>query len=247
VQLVPDPDDPDEETGTRHRTAERVAKQTGYPGRERQPVDADHRALHPQRALRPRRQRLDPVARQPGARHARALQAAPRRGRRTLSALEIEDLVTVRDAMAVSQRLEMVRRIATEIEGYVVELGTDGRLLSLQLEELMAGVDGERELVVRDYLVSAAARRAAPSWTPSPTSTACRRPSCSTCRGRQGGRLPRGRRRARGRRQPARLPAARQGAATAGRGGRPAGRALRRPAEAAGRRHRRPAGRRRRR
>jgi diadenylate cyclase len=77
----------------------------------------------------------------------------------TLSALEIEDLVTVRDAMAVSQRLEMVRRIATEIEGYVVELGTDGRLLSLQLEELMAGVDSERELVVRDYLVTGSGRR----------------------------------------------------------------------------------------
>jgi diadenylate cyclase len=61
--------------------------------------------------------------------------------------------------MAVSQRLEMVRRIATEIEGYVVELGTDGRLLSLQLEELMAGVDGERELVVRDYLVSGTGKR----------------------------------------------------------------------------------------
>ncbi len=70
----------------------------------------------------------------------------------TLSALEIEDLVTVRDAMTVSQRLERVRRIAGEIDGYVVELGTDGRLLRLQLEELMAGVEGERGLVVRDYL-----------------------------------------------------------------------------------------------
>ena len=48
----------------------------------------------------------------------------------TLSALEIEDLVTVRDAISVAQRLEMVRRIADEIEGYVVELGTDGRLLA---------------------------------------------------------------------------------------------------------------------
>jgi len=47
-----------------------------------------------------------------------------------------------------------VRRIAQEIEGYVVELGTDGRLLILQLDELMAGVEGERELIVRDYVVS---------------------------------------------------------------------------------------------
>jgi diadenylate cyclase len=70
----------------------------------------------------------------------------------TLSALEIEDLVTVRDVAVVAQRLEMVTRIAREIEDYVLELGTDGRLLSLQLEELITGVDSDRELVVRDYL-----------------------------------------------------------------------------------------------
>jgi diadenylate cyclase len=46
----------------------------------------------------------------------------------------------------------MVRRISDEIAGYVVELGTDGRLLSLQLDELMAGVDSDRTLVIRDYL-----------------------------------------------------------------------------------------------
>ena len=78
----------------------------------------------------------------------------------TLSALEIEDLVTVRDVAAVAQRLEMVRRIASEIEGYVVELGTDGRLLSLQLDELVAGVDIDRELVARDYLPAQSGRRA---------------------------------------------------------------------------------------
>src|SRR5690606_21941147 len=78
----------------------------------------------------------------------------------TLSALEIEDLVTVRDVSAVAQRLEMVRRIADEIEGYVVELGSDGRLLSLQLDELIAGVEPDRELVTRDYLPLSTGRRA---------------------------------------------------------------------------------------
>jgi diadenylate cyclase len=159
VQLVPDPAIPTEETGTRHRTAERVAKQTGYPvvsvsqsmriialytpsGRYVLDDSASilSRANQALATLERYKLRLDEVA-------------------GTLSALEIEDLVTVRDAMAVSQRLEMVRRIATEIEGYVVELGSDGRLLSLQLDELMAGVDGERELVVRDYLVSGSGRR----------------------------------------------------------------------------------------
>ncbi len=159
VQLVPDPTIPTEETGTRHRTAERVAKQTGNPvitvsqsmriialyvdGRRYVLDDSASilsRANQALATLERYKLRLDEVA-------------------GTLSALEIEDLVTVRDAMAVSQRLEMVRRIATEIEGYVVELGTDGRLLALQLDELMAGVDGERELVVRDYLISGSGRR----------------------------------------------------------------------------------------
>jgi len=80
----------------------------------------------------------------------------------TLSALEIEDLVTVRDVAVVAQRLEMVTRIAREIEDYVVELGTDGRLLALQLDELVTGVDVERELVIRDYLPTGRKSRTPP-------------------------------------------------------------------------------------
>ncbi|MGZ4573244.1 MAG: DNA integrity scanning diadenylate cyclase DisA, partial [Blastococcus sp.] len=133
VQLLPDPSIPTDEQGTRHRTADRVAKQTGFPvvsvsksmntialyigGRRYVLEDSGQilaRANQALATLERYKMRLDEVA-------------------GTLSALEIEDLVTVRDAMAVSQRLEMVRRIATEIEGYVVELGSDGRLLSLQL------------------------------------------------------------------------------------------------------------------
>jgi diadenylate cyclase len=160
VQLVPDPGIATEETGTRHRTAERVAKQTGYPVVS---VSQSMRIIAVY--LQGTRYVLDDSA-SILSRANQALATLERYKLRldevagTLSALEIEDLVTVRDAMAVSQRLEMVRRIATEIEGYVVELGTDGRLLALQLDELMAGVEGERELVVRDYLVSGSGRRA---------------------------------------------------------------------------------------
>ncbi|MFN2537259.1 MAG: DNA integrity scanning diadenylate cyclase DisA [Mycobacteriales bacterium] len=160
VQLVPDASIETAETGTRHRTAERVAKQTGYPVIS---VSQSMRSIA--LYVDNRRYVLDDSA----AILSRANQALATLERYklrldevagTLSALEIEDLVTVRDAMAVSQRLEMVRRIATEIEGYVVELGTDGRLLSLQLEELMAGVEAERELIVRDYLVTGGGRKA---------------------------------------------------------------------------------------
>lgn len=160
VQLVPDPSIPTDETGTRHRTAERVAKQTGLPvisvSQSMQMIAvyvAGHRyvlensdtilsrANQALATLERYKQRFDEVA-------------------GTLTALEIEDLVTVRDVAVVAQRLEMVLRIAAEIEGYVIELGVDGRLLSLQLDELASGVEAERELIARDYLPPGAGRRA---------------------------------------------------------------------------------------
>src|SRR2546421_25500 len=69
----------------------------------------------------------------------------------SLSALEVEDLVTLRDVVTVLQRAEMVRRIFEEIDGYIVELGVDGRLVRLQLEELMGGVEDDRRHVIKDY------------------------------------------------------------------------------------------------
>jgi diadenylate cyclase len=154
VHLMPDPSIETDESGTRHRTADRVARQTGLPvvsvSQSMQII-----ALYVGSARR--------VLEDPGAILGRANQALATLERYklrldevsgSLSALEIEDLVTVRDVAAVMQRLEMVTRIASEIEDYVLELGSDGRLLSLQLDELVTGVDLERELVVRDYLPS---------------------------------------------------------------------------------------------
>jgi diadenylate cyclase len=68
-----------------------------------------------------------------------------------LSALEVEDIVTLRDVVMLLQRTEMVSRIAEEIEGDIVELGIDGRLIRLQLEEVMGHVELDYLLVVRDY------------------------------------------------------------------------------------------------
>lgn len=152
VQLLPDPSIETSESGTRHRTAERVAKQTGHPvisvsasmriiavwvGDGRHQLEDSttilSRANQALATLERYKARLDEVT-------------------GTLSALEIEDLVTVRDVSTVVQRLEMVRRISEEIGGYVVELGTDGRLLALQLDELIAGSEADRELVIRDYV-----------------------------------------------------------------------------------------------
>lgn len=155
TQLVPDPSIETSESGTRHRTAERVAKQTGFPvvsvsqsmrivalyvgGRRIVLEDSSailQRANQALQTLERYKARLDEVT-------------------GTLSALEIEDLVTVRDVANVLQRLEMVRRIKDEIADYVVQLGTDGRLLNLQLEELTGGLSDDLRLVVRDYLAEA--------------------------------------------------------------------------------------------
>ncbi|MBA2444819.1 MAG: DNA integrity scanning protein DisA [Nocardioidaceae bacterium] len=154
VHLMPDYSIATQETGTRHRTADRVARQTGFP------VVSVSQSMHII-ALYVGDTRY--VLENTGAILSRANQALATLERYkmrldevsgTLSALEIEDLVTVRDVAAVAQRLEMVLRIAKEIEDYVLVLGTDGRLLALQLDELVGGVDYERELVVRDYLPS---------------------------------------------------------------------------------------------
>ncbi len=163
THLMPDPTIPTDESGTRHRTAQRVALQTGYPvisvsqsmrivslyisdGRYVLEGSSEllARANQAVATLERYKARLDEVS-------------------QALSALEIEDLVTVRDAAIVAQRLEMVRRIADEVTGHVVELGTDGRLLALQLDELLAGVDADREMLARDY--APAGRRARSSAT----------------------------------------------------------------------------------
>ncbi len=152
VQLLPDSSIETTESGTRHRTAERVAKQTGFPvisvsqsmrivalyvNSQRYVLeDSDiilSRSNQALATLERYKARLDEVT-------------------RTLSALEIEDLVTMRDVVAVVQRLEMVRRISEEIETYILELGDDGRLLQLQLDELIGGIGPDRELIIQDYL-----------------------------------------------------------------------------------------------
>ncbi len=154
AHLMPDPAIPTEESGTRHRTAQQVAQQTGFPV-----ISVSQSMKIISLYLGPRRHVLENST----SLLSRANQAVQTLERykfrldevsQTLSALEIEDLVTIRDATSVSQRLEMVSRIADEIAGYGAELGTDGRLLALQLEELMAGVHTDRELIARDYLPS---------------------------------------------------------------------------------------------
>lgn len=151
VHLMPSSSIPTTETGTRHRTAERVARSMDVPVVS---VSAAMGIVTVYRSTD--RHVLQPTARL-HERVNQALQTLLRFRQRfdvavaALSILEVEDTVTVRDVAAVLQPAELVVRIAEEIEIALVELGAEGRLLRLQLDELTEGVDKVRRLVVRDY------------------------------------------------------------------------------------------------
>jgi diadenylate cyclase len=159
VQLVPDPSLPTEETGTRHRTADRVSRQTKHA------VISVSKSMNIVAIYVDGQRHVLEESSEILSRAGQALATLERYKKRldevssTLSALEIEDVVTVRDVCMVAQRSEMVRRIHREVSNYLVELGTEGRLLALQLDELVSGADKDRVLLVRDYLVPANNRK----------------------------------------------------------------------------------------
>jgi diadenylate cyclase len=163
VQLMPDPTIASSETGTRHRTAERVAKQTNalvlsisqqretvtlFLGNRRYQLDSiadllarTNQALH---TLETYRQRLEQVMTR-------------------LTALEFQNAVMLDDVLVALQRAEMTLRIAEEIERDCIELGSEGRVIEMQLGELVAGVPKELAALVADYHASpdSAAQKAA--------------------------------------------------------------------------------------
>src|SRR5919204_1074388 len=159
VQLMPDPTIPSAETGTRHRTAERVAKQTNalvvsisqqretvtlFAGKSRYQLDAiadvlakTNQALG---TLETYRARLDQVLTR-------------------LTALEFQNAVMLDDVLVVLQRAELTTRMAEEIERECVELGSEGRMIQMQLEELVGEVPAEKTAVVFDYHAEGGADR----------------------------------------------------------------------------------------
>jgi diadenylate cyclase len=151
VQLMPDPTIASAETGTRHRTAERVAKQTDalvisisqqretvtvFVGQSRYQLDliADVLAKTNQAlaTLETYRQRLEQVLTR-------------------LTALEFQNAVMLEDVVVVLQRAELTTRMAEEIERDCVELGAEGRLIRMQLEELVGEIPAEKAAVLHDY------------------------------------------------------------------------------------------------
>jgi diadenylate cyclase len=154
VQLMPDPAIDSNETGTRHRTAERVAKQTGALvisiSQQRETVTV---------FLGQKRYQLAPIA---GvlAKSNQALATLETYRQRLeqvltrLTALEFQNAVVLDDVLTVIQRAEMTTRMAEEVERDCVELGSEGRLIRLQLDEHFGEVPTEKGTVIRDYHTS---------------------------------------------------------------------------------------------
>lgn len=154
AHLAPDALIPSLETGTRHRTAQRVAVQTG----ELVVAISQRRNV-----ITLYQSQAKYVLQDVGVILAKAQQALNTLERyktvleqvlTSLTALEFEDLATAFDVATAIQRAQMVARIANEIERYIAELGSEGRLVSMQLDELMVDIEDEGLLVIRDYLRS---------------------------------------------------------------------------------------------
>lgn len=158
--LIPNPSIPTDETGTRHKTAQRVARQTGeivicisqrrniitlFKGNKKYILrDTPTILTRANQAL----QTLEKY------------KAVLNDAMTNLSILEYQDLVTVEDVAVVIQRTEMVMRVVDEIDRYICELGNEGRLVSMQLEELLANIEEDGLLVIEDYIISSDSKTA---------------------------------------------------------------------------------------
>ncbi|MBF0955882.1 MAG: DNA integrity scanning protein DisA [Actinomyces sp.] len=157
VQLFPDQSIPTDESGMRHRTAQRTAYQTHLPVLS---VSASMRLISIYVG------KYHHIVEEPEALLSRANLAVDTLDRysqrldevlQTLTILEMRDSATVRDVATVMQRMEMIRRITSEINEYLEELGSEGRLLAVQVDDLVRGSGSERALVLRDYTRDASA------------------------------------------------------------------------------------------
>lgn len=153
AQLIPSHDIQTVETGTRHRTAERTAKQTGelvisisqrrniitvFKGNSRYVLE-DTEAV-----LNKANQALQTLEKYKKVFDSKL---------NILNEYEFNDIVTLDNVLTVIQRAEMVKRIVEEIQSSIYELGEDGRLVNMQLQELIGGLYKEEELIVKDYII----------------------------------------------------------------------------------------------
>lgn len=152
AQLIPDPSIPSSETGIRHRTAERFAKQTS-----KLVVSISQR----RHVITLYQGNIRYSLKDMGVILTKANQAIQTLERyktvldqtlTNLSAYEFESLVTLQDVVNSISRIDMILRIKMEINRYINELGNEGRLIHMQLEELVGNTEMEARLLLKDYI-----------------------------------------------------------------------------------------------
>ena len=152
TQIIPSPKILTQETGTRHRTAERTAKQTGelvvsisqrrniitvFKGDFRYTIEDSSKIV---------------------TKANQALQTLENYKRvfdtklRVLNEYEFNDIVTLDNVITCIQRAEMVNRVAEQVKRSIYELGADGVLVKMQLEELVEDLPQEELLIIKDYI-----------------------------------------------------------------------------------------------
>ncbi len=155
VHLFPSPEIPTNETGTRHASAERMSKATGKPivaisSRRNVITIYFNKYKYIMRdigySLNMANQALQTLARYREVLEKAVLQ---------LNAFELEDDVTVADVAECIRRWELTRRVSEEVMSYIIELGAEGRLIKMQMQELIRGRREEAENILKDYMEEA--------------------------------------------------------------------------------------------
>lgn len=152
VHFIPDGSIETDETGARHRTAERLAKETETPvvavseGRRVATLfygDQKIELAAPTEVAAYVNQELQSLER---------LRSRLDEAENRLSRLEVTGLASYRAVVTVVQRAELVDRLGSVIRDRTRTLGDEGRIATLQLNDLLAGVVSTEELVLQDYI-----------------------------------------------------------------------------------------------
>lgn len=152
AQLLPDSTIATKETGTRHRTAERTAKQTNeivISISQRRNVitifkgDIRYVLEDTSKIVTKANQALQILEKYKNVLDAKIS---------ILNEYEFNDTVTLDIVVSCIERTEHVMKIKEEIDRAIYELGVDGRLLKMQLEELIGGLEEEELLIIKDYI-----------------------------------------------------------------------------------------------
>ncbi|MCL6500815.1 MAG: DNA integrity scanning diadenylate cyclase DisA [Candidatus Pacearchaeota archaeon] len=149
--LVPNPEIDSNETGTRHKAAERTAKQTSRPvvaiSERRKTVSLYYK--NTKYTLRNTEELLSKAIEtlRMLEKHKEILNEALI----NLNILEFTNLVSLSDVISCIQRIEIITRIAETTKRYLIELGTEGNLVKILLREVIKGIEREEELILKDY------------------------------------------------------------------------------------------------